>query len=309
MRHREATIVTTAIIGMLLAPTCSVRGQTAGESSDEALIRASAAGFREAFDRGDAKALAALWTEDGEIIEQSGVMLRGREAIASGYGKFFAEHQGATIEIEIQSISFPGRDIAMESGTTKTVIPGVESPVRGHYTATHLKKDGRWLIRIVHESPPLPPSNYEHLKELEWLIGTWIDDTRDWSQEEREQRPIVYTTCRWTVNRNFLVRNFTATVNGQVATTGTQYIGWYAPTKQIRSWSFDSKGHVIAGIWTKAGDEWTVTIHEALANGRTEATTERLHRQDDHTQIWRFTERSASGAEPSERTLIVRRHH
>ena len=55
----------------------------------------------------------------------------------------------------------------------------------------HVKRDGQWLIDRVSEvevSPP-PPSNYEHLKELEWMVGKWVD---------QDEEATVHTECDWT---------------------------------------------------------------------------------------------------------------
>ena len=43
-------------------------------------IRKSARDFETAFAKGDAKAVAAFWTENGEYYEDTGIELRGRTA-------------------------------------------------------------------------------------------------------------------------------------------------------------------------------------------------------------------------------------
>lgn len=308
MTTKDTAILTTNIIAVLLSLPSFLNGQTTAQSANEQAIRASAAAYRETFNRGDAKALADLWTEHGENIDQTGHILRGREAIAAGFEKFFRQHKGASIEITIQSIEFPRENIAVEVGTTKTSAPGVESAVDGHYSAVHVKTDGQWLLQRVNEGPPLPPSNYEHLKELEWLVGTWMDDVSGHDQQTGPKTPVVHTTCRWSVNRNFLIRKFTSTLNGQVTGTGVQHIGWYAPTKQIRSWTFDSRGHIIAGVWVTSGDHWTVKTSEALPSGDMVSGTETLSRKDQNTQIWRSAHRTPDG-KTQQHAVVVKRYH
>ncbi len=66
---------------------------TGGETL-EAAIRASADAFTTAFDRGDAAVVAALWTSDGEYIDDAGRRFSGRAEIERQYAKFFADHPG-----------------------------------------------------------------------------------------------------------------------------------------------------------------------------------------------------------------------
>ena len=48
----------------------------------------------------------------------------------------------------------------------------------------HVKRDGKWLLDRVTDvdddesdkkPPEPPPSNFEHLKELDWMVGSWVD--------------------------------------------------------------------------------------------------------------------------------------
>ena len=70
----------------------------------EAAIRASADAFTTAFNRGDAEAVAALWTPDGEIFDDAGQRFNGRSQFERQYAKFFADHPEAKIEIKIDAI-------------------------------------------------------------------------------------------------------------------------------------------------------------------------------------------------------------
>jgi uncharacterized protein (TIGR02246 family) len=297
-----------SVIALLLAVPCLLNGQPTSQSADEAAVRASAAAFTKAFNLGDATALADLWTEHGENINHTGYMIRGRKAIAEAFAKLFSKHQGISIDITIQSISFPQDGVAVEIGTTKTLTPESKTPVDGSYTAIHVKEDDHWWRLRVVENPPMPPSNYEHLKSLEWLVGTWIDDVEGQDKQKASETPVVHTTCRWSINRNFLIRNFTTTVNNKVTGTGTQHIGWYAPTQQVRSWTFDSNGHIVASIWTPSGDEWTVKNNEALPSGETTSSTEMLSRKGDDTQIWRTVHYTPDGKPVLQPDVVVKRY-
>ena len=91
-----------------------------------------------AFDRGDAAAIAALWTVDGEYLDGTGTRFVGRDAIERQYARFFAEHPGAKIEIKIDAIRPIGADAAIEDGHASLLprqpgAPAVE-PLHGRST-------------------------------------------------------------------------------------------------------------------------------------------------------------------------------
>ena len=52
---------------------------------DEAAVRKSAAEFAEAFNKGNAREVAAFWAKDGEFITADGETVRGREKIEKSY--------------------------------------------------------------------------------------------------------------------------------------------------------------------------------------------------------------------------------
>jgi uncharacterized protein (TIGR02246 family) len=53
-------------------------------AAEEKAIRETAEAFTSAFNKGDAKAVAALWTTAGEYIDETGLETRGRDAIEKG---------------------------------------------------------------------------------------------------------------------------------------------------------------------------------------------------------------------------------
>ena len=76
-------------------------------------------------------------------------------------------------------------------------------------------------------------SHYEYLKDLEWMIGEWVDS---------DDNSTISTVCAWSKNRNFITRSFSVSIEGHIGLEGTQVIGWDPEKKRIRSWMFDSEG-------------------------------------------------------------------
>ena len=133
--------------------------------------------------------------------------------------------------------------------------------------------------------PPVP-SHYEQLKELEWMIGTWID---------QDDQARVETTCQWTRNQNFISRSFTVFVEDKIDMAGMQIIGWDPVAKQIRSWVFDSDGGFADGRWTRKGNHWYVATSGTLPDGRKAASTNIITYVDNNKFKWQSVNRSLDG--------------
>jgi uncharacterized protein (TIGR02246 family) len=296
------SLVATSIIFFSWLP--ALNAQTGDRAKDEEAVRAAAVAYQTAFNQGDARALAQMWVEDGEYIDQTTLLMRGRNVIEKAFEGFFDRNKGLTLEIQIDAIRFLADDVISETGTTRTLSANGEPLAEGRYSIIHARRNGGWLMLSVHEQPPFPPSNYEKLKDLEWLVGDWIDEHPDSGSPDA---PVIQINSYWSVNRNFIIREFTATVGGTVSTVGTQRIGWHAPSGQIRSWAFDSEGGIITGTWVKQGDGWTVSSSEALSDGNVVTATESVKQNTDGSQDWSVTGREMAGKSlPDETFKLVR---
>jgi hypothetical protein len=124
------------------------------------------------------------------------------------------------------------------------------------------------------EGDVLPSASpHEALQELEWLIGTWQDQSED---------ARVVTTVRWSPNRAFLIRSFTAQFADEEQ-QGTQIIGWDPSSRQIRTWIFHSDGSFGQGTISRHDDAWMLKMSQTLSDGRTAAGTQVITRVDDDT--------------------------
>src|SRR5919201_4538334 len=66
----------------------------------------------QAFDKRDAAAIAAHWTENGEFIHNDGEPIRGRAEIEKGYAEFFKTLKGKPkLEIQSDAVRFPSADM------------------------------------------------------------------------------------------------------------------------------------------------------------------------------------------------------
>jgi uncharacterized protein (TIGR02246 family) len=256
--------------------------------------------FTRAFNAGDAKAVADLYTDDAELIDEDGERIQGRPTIQDFYSALFNERKGATIEILLASLRFLGPDIAKEDGQTRVTPSGGDPATYRDYTVLYVRQGGRWLHSSVREEHPIGLAHHERLKELEWLVGEWLDESSDSS---------IHANCRWSDDKNFLLRDFVIHVQGKPVMNVTQRIGWDPLTKQIKSWVFDSAGGYGDALWTRSGNQWVIKSTGVLPDGRIATATNILTQTGPNAARWASTERTVGGevAPDHHESVIVRR--
>ena len=272
------------------------------QAADEAAIRKAVESYVAAFNRGDAKALAALWSPDAVYTNRlSGEQVVGRAEIEKQFAAILAEAKGAKLESQTESIRFLSPNVAVEEGTAKVIRPDQE-PEESEYTAVYLKRDGQWLLdRVSEEDQPLVPSHYEQLKDLEWMIGRWVDQDDD---------ATVVTECNWTRNNNFIARSFTVQTGERIDMAGMQIIGWDPSSKQIRSWVFDSDGGFGQATWKKKGNRWYIQQSGVLPDGRKSSAVNVITCLDDETCALQSINRTVDGELlPNVEEVKLRKEH
>ncbi|MGI9473911.1 MAG: YybH family protein [Rubripirellula sp.] len=260
---------------------------TSPRDEDESAIRAAIKSYVDAFNQGDAKALASHWGPQGELVTPGGNTLTGQAQLAEEFKAYFDESPNAKLELAGTSIEFISPSVAVESGIARVLAPE-QPPSESEYEAVHVKSGGKWKIDSTREQsvPEPPPSHYDQLQALEWMIGTWVDE---------DETGAVETTCRWTTNSNFIVRSFKVFVEGRVDFEGTQVIGWDPHSEAIRSWMFDSDGGFGAGRWSGGDGQWSVQMLNVLPDGRRGSSTNIYDLVDANTIQFRAIGRQVDG--------------
>jgi len=273
IRTITATVVWVALTHVGLAQPGPPSG-TSVAPSEQVAINQRLASYLEAFNQQDAEAAASYWSLNCvSTAENSGQRLEGRDALQRHFADFFKETPGARLVGEITDIQLVRPDVALIEGQTTLVLADTE-PVESAFVATLVKEGKQWLIINSRERDVLPvTSPPEALKDLEWLMGMW---------EDRSEEGQVVTTIRWSPNRAFLIRSFTATAYGQEQ-QGTQVIGWDPGNRQIRTWIFHSDGSFGQGTISRHDESWLIKMSQTLSDGRTAAGTQVLTRVDDNT--------------------------
>lgn len=255
----QLSLKSLAVASILAAlTTITTAAEKVSREADEAAIRASAKAFSEAFARGDARAIAAMWTDSGTLSDETGQTFKGRKPIEEQYAALFKAEPKARIEIALQSVEFPAANVAVEDGVARVISKQGAHPVASRYTAVHVREEGKWLMASVRESSIELPSNYAALKDLEWLVGDW---------QLKSDSTTIENTIHWVANRSFLEREYTVRQDGVVTSSGIQIIGWDPQAGAIHSWSFDSAGGHGAGLWTPVDDGWRIESRGMLPDG------------------------------------------
>jgi uncharacterized protein (TIGR02246 family) len=256
--------------------------------AEEKALHKRATDFIAAFDKGDAEAVAAFWAPNGDYVDQAGTIRSGRKAIAAAFARQFAAKKGGKLQIHPTALRFVRPDLAIEDGTTEVSYPEAP-PLATRYTAVHVKQDGQWYLASVRDAIAVPPSNHEHLRDLDWLTGEWVDET-----DKGEVGKVVYS---WAENDNFLVATFATTLKDVPVSGGRQWIGWDSVGKQIRSWGFYSTGAFSEGTWSGDGNKWTVRVTTTLRDGKKLSATNVITRVDADHLTWESVKRTLDGKE------------
>jgi uncharacterized protein (TIGR02246 family) len=265
----------------------SPREKEPAAKEKEKLAGERRAAFITAFNKGDARAVASFWTEDANYVDQVGHEYNGREAIEKLYEKVFAARKGAKLAIHVTASKMVAPEVLLNDGFTE-VTPADGGPgTTARFSAVLVKKNGEWYLQSVHDSVASPPSNADHLEDLEWLVGEWTG--------ESEKGESGNATFHWAENENFIVSEFATTLNGIPVYGGTQWIGWDAIDKRIRSWSFYSGGGFGEAVWTKDGKKWSIATTARTAAGQKVSATNVVTKTDDDHMTWQMTRLTVDG--------------
>jgi uncharacterized protein (TIGR02246 family) len=149
-----------------LLPTASALA--APKVSDEDAVKARVAEFIALFNKGDAKALSAFFTDDATLVNPAGKSGKGPAEIE----KIMADDsatilKGATMEMKVVSFRAVGKDAAfveLEHDVTGAKTPDGKPmpPLTFHVPALLLKKSKVWMIAearpYAYLPPPAPPA-------------------------------------------------------------------------------------------------------------------------------------------------------
>ena len=269
------------------------------QSKDLAAIHETADTFTKAYNAGDAKVIAELFTADAEYVDGSGTVFHGKQAIQAEYEAYFKASPGDQIVIHIRNVRVVAPGVLVEDGTALNIPADKGATTKSEYVVVHVKQDGKWLIASARDEEAEPLSVHEQLKQLEWLVGEWLDE---------EDGVSVDTIWKWSEDGNYLVADVDMKQKGSVTMKATRRIGWDASKKQFRSWFFDSAGGVIDGLWSRNPDGWLVKLEIVLPDGTRGSSTSVYKRTGKDSFEWTSKDRiMGDKVSPDKKITVVRK--
>lgn len=278
----------------------AARNSAANHDADEKSIREQAAEYARAFAVSDVPALSQMWADDAVFTDQFGRVLTGRAAIADQIGSFFKAYGSQPMEVKIDSIEFPAENLAIERGVSH--VGNTTNPVSfSTYTAVHVKRDGKWQMVNVSESPKFDraAARGPQVSDLSWLIGSW---------NVEGPRGNLQIKADWVAGKKIIRCDFNATNKDGEKSTQTQFIFYDPLFKRIRSWQYDWSGGYGESRWFNSGNDWTAEGCSVQSDGSTGSARYLIKKVDENTFSWQSTSRRLLGRQlPDTPVLTAKR--
>jgi uncharacterized protein (TIGR02246 family) len=284
------TAFAVALITML--PVGFSLGQESGKeaapvSAEMADVSASERAYEEAYAKGDVAAMAAFFTDDAEYTSDDGRNFNGKPSIEACLRDAFKVNKGARLSIDITSVKSIAPEVMIEKGMSSVVSKTGE--VTGSlYTAVQVKKDGKWKISQLVETPLPEMSVGDRLAELTWLIGSW-------QEADKEAGVTVHSSYQWARGGSFITRSVTVKRGDDAVLEGWQIIGWDPVQGGIRSWTFDDAGGYSEGRWTREGQRWLVRESGYAPDGSRSSADQTITKTTDDRFFWQSDNRTLDG--------------
>jgi uncharacterized protein (TIGR02246 family) len=136
------------VVVSLVAGAAPVHAQL-GTPADEAAIRKILDARNAAYNNHDAKALAATYAPDADLVTGTGRVISGKAAIEKNYRDAFAGvDKTASVTIDSSTVRFLTADTAildMDGVTTGRT----DGAIRTHATWVYVKRNGEWMVVAI----------------------------------------------------------------------------------------------------------------------------------------------------------------
>jgi uncharacterized protein (TIGR02246 family) len=281
------TSITSLSFAMMLASSGLSAEPVAPDNPEMAAVAANDRAYEAAYAKGDVKALADFYTDDIVYTDENGNVRRGRAAIEEALTAAFAENKGAKLTIGLDTVRILTPEVLVENGST-TVVSQDGDVAASLFTAIHLKKDGKWKISQLIESPAPAATPGDNLSELAWLVG-------EWNEADKEAGVNINSRYQWARGGNFITRNVTVKRGDAPVLEGWQIIGWDPVEEGIRSWTFDGAGGYSEGKWTSEGNRWLARETGYATDGSRTSADQTITKVGDDKFFWESGNRTLNG--------------
>lgn len=256
-------------------------------TSDDEAITLQLQALSDSLAQGNAKAVAALWAEDGNYIDDDGLEFKGRAAVEKRFAEVFSSDGKPQIECVNNSTRTLAPGVILAEGVVRRKGVRSEAPPETRYSMVFVKRDGAWLITSASERPFVagPPQN--PLKPLSWMVG-------EWSAEENGG--YVHMKADWVANGNFITCQYETKKSADAQPVDSrQVIGWDPRTGLPVSWHFDSDGGFGYGDWVRKDNKWMVNATGVERDGSITTATNVMSVADPNSFSWQSLNRRVNG--------------
>lgn len=285
----------TCIIALSMLATPGIQAEE--PAPDISGLEKAAADFVVAYNEKDAQAIAALFTENGEISDLTAEdVTTGRDEIIERYEEMFSAEDAPSIAIEVDSVRLVGDGVAVEDGTLHLTSPGEDFPARSTTYSAVLQKnaEGVWKIASTRNLKDVTSAG-GHLAGLaEALIGDWT------CQKDDVRFDIAFG---WDDSGQYMIGDLLVTKADAKPLNSTLRFGWDEARDTISSWTFDDAGGFAKADWTELDGMWQVRTEGNTAEGETMSANQKLSFQGKDTFLWSGKDRLINGESQPEATL------
>ncbi|MBX7104106.1 MAG: nuclear transport factor 2 family protein [Gemmataceae bacterium] len=261
-------------------------GQQGGAAAnDEAGVKAAIEAYCTSLKSGDLATIMANWVPDADFTDESGNLIKGREAISRLFVGTLADLKAGKTAFKIDTLRFLSADVVVMDGALEFTPPdgSVES---NRFSAVWAKKGGKWMIASARDLPETEGQAADRgLREMQWLTGEWVGEDKG-------------TTIRLTVkpelNGKFALMKYE--VKGPKETmTIIQVLGWDPTEGALRSWTFDSRGGFGESAWVRDGSVWAGDTTGVLPSGQVGTALNIIRLAGPNSFVWQSTQREVGG--------------
>jgi len=252
---------------------------------DEPAVRAQLAEMAKQLAAGNAAQLAALWAVDGEYIDEDGNRARGRKEIENRFSGLFSQGGKPQVHLAADTVKFLAPTVAIVEGTVQRDRDGQTMP-DSHFSLVLVKGADGWLMSRASESPVVATSNYDYLRQLDWIIGEW---------DAKGSNASVHLKAEWVPSKNFIICKYETKKADGSQSVDMQVIGWDPILSQPRSWHFDSSGGYGQGLWTKSNNQWMCEASGVESDGSTTRSRNIMSIKGSNSFDWSSVNRSVDG--------------
>jgi uncharacterized protein (TIGR02246 family) len=148
-------MATTMAIYLLAAPERAAAA-AGGDAKDQAAIQAAAAAFGAAWQSGDARAFAQLFTDDGQLVSPVGDLTKGRAELEKAVAAELAGPlKGTTHKLSLTTFHFVSPGVAVVDGDVELLgvrtpagqtLPPLKAKATGVVVKVKVQGAVRWLF-------------------------------------------------------------------------------------------------------------------------------------------------------------------